>query len=107
MKVRPLVIAEINDHYGGEKDKFYGDIEQPVFLAHSKSDQSARYEGAYRLYSQHPNEAKEIFTIEMLPHASVVLDQAIRKDPNAVANPQFEEMTGKMLEFTAKHVVGR
>jgi esterase/lipase len=102
------LIEEIDDHYTTH-DKKYDDISQPVFVAHSKSDQSALFSGAEQFYKNHPNNDRECFWITNLPHASVVLEKAIIDDEDhpqySPKNPEFDAMMEKMVTFTRQHLL--
>lgn len=101
------VIQEINEHYNDEIPKF-SDVNQPVFVAHSKTDDSALFRGIEPLVDNHPNPAATLFALEDVPHPSVVLKQAIIDDVDheeyAPANPYYAEMSEAMLSFARKHL---
>ncbi|MEM6596805.1 MAG: alpha/beta hydrolase [Cyanobacteria bacterium P01_C01_bin.69] len=102
------IIQEINQHYSDNPPKF-GDISQPVFVAHSTADKSAKYKGVTPLISNQPNKAVKLFSLEDVPHASVVLKQAIISDEKheeyTPANPRYAEMSQNMLAFTQRHLI--
>jgi alpha-beta hydrolase superfamily lysophospholipase len=101
------VIEKINDHY--EKTERYSDIHHPIFVAHSREDESARFQGAERIINNHPNKKKCLFIIDNLSHSSVVLEKRITNDSNQPLeppeNPDFSKMIAKMLEFTEVWIV--
>ncbi len=101
------IIQEINEHYSDKTPKFK-DLFQPVFVAHSKADDSARYKGTTPVVYNHPNPAAELFSLEDVPHASVVLKEAIISDRNheeyAPANPHYAEMSKRMLTFAQRYL---
>lgn len=101
------VIQEINQHYD-KRELRYSDLSLPTFVAHSKDDEEARFRGAQLLASNHPNDKIGLFAMEGVPHASVVLKQAIIEDPNheeyTPANPFYDEMSEKMLAFAKEHL---
>ena len=102
------VIQEVNQQYDDARTKF-SDVTHPVFAAHSTSDESALFRGAKLLVDNHPNDAAELFEIENLPHASVVLKSAIiddrRHEEYSPANPRYNDMSKQMLAFARSHVV--
>ncbi|MGD1863830.1 MAG: alpha/beta hydrolase [Phormidesmis sp.] len=101
------IIQEINEHYSGKTAKF-GDLSQPVFVAHSKTDDSAKYRGVMHIVNHHPNKAVALFSLEDVPHASVVLKRAIIADEKheeyAPANPRYADMSQKMLAFARRYL---
>lgn len=99
------VIAEVDESYEDRHIPPFSDIRQPVFIAHSNHDESADIGGVRLVEENHPNGKVAFFLIDEDPpveHASVVLKDTINDD--ALANPKFEEMMEKMIEFTGKHV---
>jgi len=97
-----------DSHNAEGKTPKFADLTQPVFVAHSKTDDSAKYRGVTPLITHHPNEAAELFTLEDVPHASVVLQQAIISDPQheeyTPANPRYAEMSARMLAFAQRYL---
>lgn len=101
------IIQEINNHYDKDNLKF-GDLYQPVFVAHAKDDESALFRGTQVLVENHPNEAVELFAMKGVPHPSVALKQAIVNEDEyelcAPANPFYARMSEKMLAFAERHL---
>ncbi|MGB3766396.1 MAG: alpha/beta fold hydrolase, partial [Phormidesmis sp.] len=101
------VIQEINQQYDDSHSKF-GDLAQPVFAAHSKTDDQALFKGVQRLIDNHPNKAAALFAMENVPHASVVLKTAIIDNPDseeyAPANPEYKKMSQAMLSFAQSYL---
>jgi len=100
------VIQEINERYPNRGLR-YGDLSQPVFVAHAKDDDQARFRGAQLLVDNHPNDAVELYALEGVDHASVVLKDAIIDDltheERSLANPFYGEMSQRMLAFAKRH----
>jgi pimeloyl-ACP methyl ester carboxylesterase len=102
------VVQEIDDYYDALGIPRYSNIKQPVFLAHSKTDGAAKFEGARRLFDNLPGRNRHFYEIEDMAHASVVLKEAIIGDEDSAeyspANPNFDEMTAEMMEFTKTYI---
>ena len=102
------IIQEINRHYGDPFTKFR-DITQPVFAAHSESDESALIKGIRQLIDHHPNEATRLFVLKDVGHGNVVLKREIKgqfaPDDRELANPNYEEMSQAMLKFVFEHLI--
>lgn len=102
------IIQEINEHYSDTPAKF-SDLAQPVFAAHSKTDDSAKLRGITPIISNHPSGRADLFSLEDVPHASVVLKQPIisdeRHEEYTPANPQYVEMSQQMLSFARRHLI--
>ena len=101
------VLQEINTHYEKRSLKF-SDINQPVFAAHARDDDSALFRGVQRLVDNHPNGAVELFAVEGIKHESIVLKRAIVDRTHyvkyACANPFYREMSQKMLAFAERYL---
>ena len=95
------VVDEIDDHYSKAGIERYSSISQPVFAVHSRTDASARFEGPELLIANHPDDRKQFFVIDDLPHSSVVLEEAIS---GAQANPEFKRMVDAMIGFAREQV---
>lgn len=99
------VIEEINDFYENKGIKRYSDLHQPLFVAHSPIDASAEFAGAKAIFNNHPNRKKVLCDFCKIQHASLVLEEPIREDPNAPANRHFPDLMEMMKVFTEKHVL--
>jgi len=101
------VIQEMNERYP-KRGLRYGDLSQPVFAAHAKDDDQARFRGTQLLVDNHPNDAVELHVLEGVDHASVVLKDAIIDDPaheeRSLANPFYGEMSQRMLAFANRYL---
>lgn len=99
------VIEEINDFYKHKRIKRYSDLPHPLFVAHSPIDASAEFDGAKKIFNNHPNRKKVLCDFCKIQHASLVLEKPIREDPNAPANGYFPDMMEMMKTFTERHVL--
>ena len=102
------IIQDIDEHYEGQGNGRFASLDVPVFVAHSRTDKSAKFRGAQQLIDAHPGENKQLMAFDDLAHSSLVLADAIGEDPSAEdhvpANPKFEQMAQEMLSFAKTHV---
>jgi esterase/lipase len=97
-------LMEETDHLiKGQKHR---DLSQPLFIAHSEDDTTARIKGVEDLYAKSSPDRREFFRIGKyfhVPHASTVLEEDVKAkngSPLEPKNPFFEEMMDLACEFS-------
>jgi esterase/lipase len=85
-------------------------LSQPLFIAHSEDDTTAKIEGVEGLYEKSQPDRREFFRIAKdfhVPHASIVLEEDVRAkngSPLEPSNPFFNEMMDRACEFSKMHL---
>lgn len=102
------LIKQIEDHYAGQTK--YGDIDVPVFIAHSHADTTAGIGEMQKLKRSLPSSTESrIFELNDVSHASVVLEDDItapddqgRPQILEKRNPKFNEMMTDVKDFVGE-----
>ncbi len=96
------LIDEIDEHLKNIKT---GNINKPIFVAHSEYDSAADIQGVEELIAKSKEDKTEFFRIGKyfhVPHASVVLKEDVRAkngSPLEPKNPFFDEMMEAANQF--------
>jgi esterase/lipase len=98
-----ILINQIESRYPTPAQK-YADVQHDLFIAHSRADKTARIQELEHLYEHRlPSTHARFYRLNDVPHASVVLEEAIRSSAgNKVleqANPQFDDMMHAVEAF--------
>ncbi len=100
------LIYQIDKHLKNIK---IGDINQPIFVAHSEYDSAADIQGLEELIAKSDKDKTKFFRIGKyfhVPHASVVLKEDVRAEngsPLEPKNPFFDEMMNAVDQFQNQH----
>ncbi len=87
-----------------------GNIDKPIFVAHSEYDSAADIQGVEELIAKSQEDKTEFFRIGKyfhVPHASVVLKEDVKAkngSPLEPKNPFFDEMMNTVDQFQRKHL---
>ena len=101
------LIYQIDKHLKNIKK---GDINQPIFVAHSEYDSAANIQGLEELITKSDKDKTGFFRIGKyfhVPHASVVLKEDVlakNGSPLEPKNPFFDEMMNAVNKFQKQHL---